>query len=106
MFEEVESERDARERRRLARPELRELRAFVAVAEELHFGRAAARLHVAQSPLSRTIQKLESEIGVALFVRNRRNVRITPAGELLLDSARELLLLSERVAERLAAMRR
>ena len=105
MFEEVESDRDARERRRRARPELRELRAFVAVAEELHFGRAAARLHVAQSPLSRTIQNLESEIGVALFVRNRRHVRLTAAGEMLLESAREILLLSERAVERLATMR-
>jgi DNA-binding transcriptional LysR family regulator len=106
MFEEVEPERDARYRRRRACPELRELRAFVAVAEELHFGRAAARIHIAQSPLSRTIQKLESAIGVALFERNRRSVRLTPAGMMLLESARELLLLSERAVERLSQLHR
>jgi len=75
------------------RLELRQLYAFVAVAEELHFGRAAARLHVAQSPLSRIIRRLEEEIGAALFVRNNRSVRLTPAGETLLESAKALLFL-------------
>jgi hypothetical protein len=87
----------------LARPrlELRQLHAFVAVAEELHFGRAAARLHLAQSPLSRVIRKLEDGVGVALFVRNKRMVKLTRAGEVLLQSARELLLLAEIAVARL-----
>jgi DNA-binding transcriptional LysR family regulator len=86
------------------RLDLRQLDAFVAVAEELHFGHAAARIHIAQSPLSRIIQKLESELGTPLFVRNNRNVRLTPAGEALLDGARELLELADRVASRVASV--
>jgi DNA-binding transcriptional LysR family regulator len=86
------------------RLDLRQLDAFVAVAEELHFGRAAARIHIAQSPLSRIIQKLESELGTLLFVRNNRNVRLTPAGEALLDGARDLLDLADLVAARVASI--
>lgn len=72
--------------------ELRQLRYFVAVAEELHFGRAADRLHMSQSPLSRAIRELERDIGVTLFVRTTRRVELTPAGKALLERARRALL--------------
>lgn len=71
--------------------ELRHLRYFIAVAEGLHFGRAARQLHISQPPLTRQIQQLERELGVALFVRTNRRVTLTHIGEQLLAEAKPLL---------------
>lgn len=78
--------------------DLRQLSYFVVVAEELHFGRAAQRLHVSQPALSVQIRKLEMLLGVPLFVRDSRNVALSRAGEVLLLEGRSLLAAAERVA--------
>ncbi|MFE2462573.1 LysR family transcriptional regulator [Streptomyces sp. NPDC059402] len=83
--------------------ELRTLRYFVAVAEELHFGRAAARLHMSQPPLSRAIKQLEADVGALLFVRSPAGVALTPVGTVLLDEARALLDHADRVRVRVGA---
>ncbi|WP_290125480.1 LysR family transcriptional regulator [Janibacter melonis] len=82
--------------------DLHHVTAFLAVAEELHFGRAAARLHMAQPPLSRTIQQLERQLGAPLFERTTRSVRLTPQGAALVDPAREIVR-SFKTAERTVA---
>lgn len=79
--------------------EVHKARAFLAVAEELHFGRAAARLHIAQPPLSRMIRGIEEELGAELFVRTPRKVSLTPVGEALVEPARELVMQSERMVQ-------
>ncbi|WP_412179469.1 LysR family transcriptional regulator [Variovorax paradoxus] len=77
--------------------EFRHLRYFVAVAEDLSFRRAAERIHIDQSPLSRAIRDLEEELGVPLFVRQPRALQLTPAGLKLLTECRKLLIRLERV---------
>src|ERR1700754_2031107 len=77
-------------------PEIWQLRYFIQVAETLHFGRAAERLHISQPPLSRAIRSLEQALGAELFARTKRRVELTPAGAQLLEEARRILMQLER----------
>ncbi len=83
--------------------ELSQLRCFIAVAEDLHFGRAAARLNMTQPPLSRQVQILERTLDIALLERTSRSVHLTPAGRAFLSEARRIIVLAE--GARLAAKR-
>jgi DNA-binding transcriptional LysR family regulator len=80
--------------------DIRQLKYFIAVAEELNFTRAAGRLHISQPPLTRQIQALEEDLGVALFVRLPRGVELTPAGQTLLNDAHHIRSLMDQSTER------
>jgi LysR family transcriptional regulator, benzoate and cis,cis-muconate-responsive activator of ben and cat genes len=80
--------------------DLRHLRYFIAVAEEENIGRAAARLHISQPPLTRQIQQLEEELGATLFIRTPRGMELTQAGELFLAEARNIRALVDQATER------
>ncbi|MET7993980.1 LysR substrate-binding domain-containing protein [Amycolatopsis sp. NPDC005232] len=82
--------------------DLRKVRYFVAVAEELHFGRAAERLHIAQPVLSRQIRALEEELRAQLFVRDRRSTELTAAGRQLLEDSRPILASADALRRRVA----
>jgi DNA-binding transcriptional LysR family regulator len=84
--------------------ETRELRYFVAVAEELHFARAAARVGIEQSPLSKAITQMERHLGVRLFIRTRRSTQLTAAGDTLLGDARRILADVDAAERRLSAV--
>jgi DNA-binding transcriptional LysR family regulator len=83
--------------------ELRHLRCFLAVAEELHFARAAERLHIEQSPLSRTIKELEDDLGEQLFVRTSRSTRLTRAGKLFLERVPRVFIALEQARDSVKA---
>jgi DNA-binding transcriptional LysR family regulator len=79
--------------------ELKQMRYFLALAEELNFGRAAERLHMAQPPLTRNIRALEEELGTPLFIRTAKGAELTEAGRALLDEVPNILALSRRAEE-------
>ena len=83
--------------------ELRHLKYFLAVAEELHFARAAEKLHIEQSPLSRAIKELEEELGVVLFARTTRSTRLTRAGKLFLEHARRVFAVLQQARDSVKA---
>ncbi|MEQ6438165.1 LysR family transcriptional regulator [Comamonas sp. w2-DMI] len=83
--------------------ELRHLRCFLAVAEELHFARAAEKLHIEQSPLSRAIKELEEELGVVLFARTTRSTRLTRAGKLFLEHVRRVFTVLQQARDSVKA---
>src|SRR5882672_1504726 len=85
-------------------PEMWQLRYFIAVAERLHFGRAAAALHISQPPLSRAIRALEEQLGVVLLARSRRRVELTPEGARFLGEARRVAGQLERAVSELRGM--
>jgi DNA-binding transcriptional LysR family regulator len=86
--------------------EIRHLRCFSVLAAELHFARAAARLHIEQSPLSRTIKELEDALGARLFDRNRRGTRLTRAGEIFMEDVHRIFTLLEQAQERVRSAAR
>jgi DNA-binding transcriptional LysR family regulator len=80
--------------------DLRLVRYFVTVADELHFGRAAAKLYISQPALSKQIRKLEEQLGTSLLIRDSRHVELTTRGQHFLDEARQLLAITQRMQER------
>ena len=85
-------------------PDLRQLRHFIAVAQHLHFGRAAAALHLSQPPLSRSIQDLEARLGATLLARSRRKVALTPEGARFLEEAQRIIAQLERAVLEVGSM--
>ncbi len=88
----------------MSQPEIWQLRYFIAVAERLHFGRAAQALHISQPPLSRAIRALEERLGVGLFARTRRRVELTAEGARFLEEARRVIGQLERAVQDLRSM--
>jgi DNA-binding transcriptional LysR family regulator len=84
--------------------DLKDLSSFVVLAEELHFGRAAIRLHISAPPLTQRIKRLEKELGVVLFERTNRRVELSPAGVALLDEARNVLDRANQIPQRVQAV--